>query len=79
MNIDPDTTLFGWARPFDPYDPELPVSVELRGTDASLLISKGCKLSTLIAALQLRGMEKPDELSALITALRLPGIEKPHD
>jgi hypothetical protein len=62
MNINPDATLFGWARPFDPYDPELPVTVEVRNTDSGvLIISKGCKLSTLVAALQSRGMEKPGD------------------
>lgn len=62
MNIDPDTTLFGWARPFDPYDPKLPVGVEVRNLDTGkLVIGAGCKLSTLITALQLRGMEKPSD------------------
>lgn len=63
VSFDKDTTLFGWAAPFDPYDPTLPVSVSLPATDqyAAMTVVRGCRLSSLIWALQLRGMDKPGE------------------
>ncbi len=61
ISFDTDTAMFGWAAPFDIYNPELPVSVRVSGAcpGPDLIITAGCRLSTLLAALQLRGMEKP--------------------
>lgn len=58
--FDPKTIMFGWGRPFDPYDPALPVSVSLPATDkyAAMTLARGCRLSSSIWALQLRGMEE---------------------
>lgn len=62
LSFDRDAALFGWSRPFDLYDPKLPISVAVTGGGyADVTITAGCKLSTLIAALQARGMEKPGD------------------